>query len=352
LLPSVSFREIKIRTDPGGDLLPFVSPVISRRAHREIDGTQDRPDGALVAAAGQLTNIPSCEFPLHLRGHEQASRSGRILFDNGQNRFTEGGQPPLSVRCHLGEAADVEVIHRIRIAILVKVHAFRFAQRLAAQPLAGHRVVVAVAEISQAGFLVAVFGRVAPRVGLGGGAGGVDEFTEGTVGVAGEESPIAVGQGDDMTGAVVERIEVGGGAALRLADEEQAAGSACRTISDVRTPDVFPFEGRQPARELVALVNEVPAVPDEGDSLLGYAGSVAILDDVLLEAPTFGVVGEREVPALGSCGGFGCGDAVLGAGSNKLVLRVPAVIPLGGGLAVAGGVEGEAFVDRRDPHGS
>ena len=57
----------------------------------------------------------------------------------------------------------------------------------------------------------------------------------------------------------------------------------------------------------------------------------------------FSIIGKGQVIALGG------GVVVFGSGMNELVLRIPAVVPLGAGLAVASGIVGEGFCGGRHP---
>jgi len=93
-----------------------------------------------------------------------------------------------------------------------------------------------------------------------------------------------------MPGAIIERDDLLCVVALGFLDEQQATGSACRAVGDVRSPEVSAFEGGQAAGELLAFVEQVPAVPDEGDEFLGYDRSVLVFDDVFLNASSFCVM--------------------------------------------------------------
>ena len=93
-----------------------------------------------------------------------------------------------------------------------------------------------------------------------------------------------------MPGAIIERDDLLRVVALGFLDQKQATRSACRAVRDVRAPEVFAFDGGQSAGELMAFVEQVPAVPDEGDEFLGYDRSVLVFDDVFLNASSFCVM--------------------------------------------------------------
>ena len=96
-------------------------------------------------------------------------------------------------------------------------------------------------EVIEAGFLIVVFGGIAERATIGFGASCVDDFAEGAVGVFGLEGASGVGQSDEVAGAVVEWVEVGGEFASDFTDEEKAACSSGVSSGDVRSPEVFAF---------------------------------------------------------------------------------------------------------------
>ena len=50
------------------------------------------------------------------------------------------------------------------------------------------------------------------------------------------------------------------------------------------------FAGGDAAGELLAFVEQVPAIPDEGDKFLGYDRSVLVFDDVFLNASSLCVM--------------------------------------------------------------
>ena len=93
-----------------------------------------------------------------------------------------------------------------------------------------------------------------------------------------------------MPGAIIERDDLLCVVAIGFLDQKQATGSACRAVRDVRSPEVSAFEGSQSAGELLAFVNQIPTVPDEGDDFFGYDRSVLIFDDVFLNASSFCVM--------------------------------------------------------------
>src|SRR4029450_10066709 len=115
-----------------------------------------------------------------------------------------------------------------------------------------------------------VFGGVAERVALGIRAFRVDQFAEGTIGVFALERAVAIGQRDDMAGAVKQRVEIDRGIAPGFADEQQAARAAgsARGAADVDSPYISPLQRDHAAGEFLTLVDEVVSIVNEGGVLL------------------------------------------------------------------------------------
>ena len=181
------------------------------------------------------------------------------------------------------------------------------------------RVVVAVAVVEQAGFLVLVFGGEAE--------GEIHPFPDDAVAervvfpAGHDRAAVLVEPGGDVAIAIVAGGE-GSIAGGNGAQTSHAARSLFRS-REIQPQGVGAIDSEGGAAEEIVFHKEVPAVVGEAEVLIGRRSGGGAVVDLLAHAATHPIVAEDQL-AVGHAGGLGRSG---GGHDGKAVLAVPCVNP-------------------------